>query len=108
MTGNGSGHDGRIPATARRQSRGRILRPPGFTGGRGNSPRSSKSRSVQSLAMVRRTKVCSGNSGSSVPTALIRLVQGRTVVMTTHRPALIRLATRTIDIHDGAIQRLAG
>jgi ABC-type multidrug transport system fused ATPase/permease subunit len=40
--------------------------------------------------------------------ALTRLVQGRTVVMTTHRPALIRLATRTIDIHEGAIQRLAG
>ena len=40
--------------------------------------------------------------------ALTRLVQGRTVVMTTHRPALTRLATRTVDIHDGAIQHLAG
>jgi ATP-binding cassette subfamily B protein len=39
--------------------------------------------------------------------ALTRLVQGRTVVMTTHRPALIRLATRTVDIHDGVVQHLA-
>jgi ABC-type multidrug transport system fused ATPase/permease subunit len=39
--------------------------------------------------------------------ALTRLVHGRTVVMTTHRPALTRLATRTIDIHDGVIQHLA-
>jgi ABC-type transport system involved in cytochrome bd biosynthesis fused ATPase/permease subunit len=39
--------------------------------------------------------------------ALTRLVQGRTVVMTTHRPALTRLATRTVDIHDGVIQHLA-
>ena len=40
--------------------------------------------------------------------ALTRLVQGRTVVMTTHRPALIRLATRTVDIHDDAMRQLAG
>jgi ATP-binding cassette subfamily B protein len=39
--------------------------------------------------------------------ALTRLVRGRTVVMTTHRPALTRLATRTVDIHDGFIQHLA-
>ncbi|MFD1649762.1 hypothetical protein ACFSF1_08525, partial [Pseudonocardia alaniniphila] len=39
---------------------------------------------------------------------LTRLVQGRAVVMTTHRPALIRLATRTVDIHDGVVRHLAG
>jgi ATP-binding cassette, subfamily B, bacterial len=40
--------------------------------------------------------------------ALTRLVHGRTVVMTTHRPALVRLATRTVDIHDGVVQHLDG
>ncbi|WP_433555363.1 ABC transporter ATP-binding protein [Pseudonocardia xinjiangensis] len=40
--------------------------------------------------------------------ALTRLVTGRTVVMTTHRPALIRLATRTVDLHDGVLQDLGG
>jgi ATP-binding cassette subfamily B protein len=36
--------------------------------------------------------------------ALTRLVPGRTVVMTTHRPALTRLATRTVHMHDGTLQ----
>jgi ATP-binding cassette subfamily B protein len=43
----------------------------------------------------------------AVVQALTRLVHGRTVVMTTHRPALTRLATRTIDIHNGVIQHPA-
>lgn len=36
--------------------------------------------------------------------ALTHLVRGRTVVMTTHRPALTRLATRTIHLHNGALR----
>ena len=36
-----------------------------------------------------------------VITALTRLVHHRTVVMTTHRPALTRLATRTVHLHRG-------
>jgi ATP-binding cassette subfamily B protein len=39
--------------------------------------------------------------------ALTRLVHGRTVIMTTHRPALTQLATRTIDIHDGVFRHHA-
>jgi ABC-type multidrug transport system fused ATPase/permease subunit len=35
--------------------------------------------------------------------ALTRLVHGRTVVMTTHQPALTRLATRTVHLHQGTI-----
>jgi ATP-binding cassette subfamily B protein len=35
--------------------------------------------------------------------ALTRLVPGRTVVMTTHRPALTRLATRTVHMHNGVL-----
>ncbi|HEX4250639.1 MAG TPA: AAA family ATPase, partial [Pseudonocardia sp.] len=35
--------------------------------------------------------------------ALVKLMQGRTVVMTTHQPALTRLATRTVHLHRGAI-----
>jgi ABC-type multidrug transport system fused ATPase/permease subunit len=35
--------------------------------------------------------------------ALSELVTGRTVIMTTHRPAVLRLATRTIQLHQGAI-----
>lgn len=39
--------------------------------------------------------------------ALTRLVQGRTVIMTTHRPALTRLATRTIHLNNGTLCDLA-
>jgi ATP-binding cassette subfamily B protein len=35
--------------------------------------------------------------------AMTRLVRGRTVVMTTHRPALTRLATRTAHLHNGVL-----
>jgi ABC-type multidrug transport system ATPase subunit/CHAD domain-containing protein len=35
--------------------------------------------------------------------ALTRLVEGRTVIMTTHQPALTRLATRTVYLHAGGI-----
>jgi ABC-type multidrug transport system fused ATPase/permease subunit len=35
--------------------------------------------------------------------ALSELVTGRTVIMTTHRPAVLRLATRTIQLHQGTI-----
>jgi ATP-binding cassette, subfamily B, bacterial len=35
--------------------------------------------------------------------ALVKLMQGRTVVMTTHQPALTRLATRTVHLHRGRI-----
>ncbi|HEY2204424.1 MAG TPA: ABC transporter ATP-binding protein [Pseudonocardia sp.] len=35
--------------------------------------------------------------------ALTRLAQGRTVVMTTHRPALTRLATRTVYLQNGSV-----
>jgi ATP-binding cassette subfamily B protein/subfamily B ATP-binding cassette protein MsbA len=35
--------------------------------------------------------------------ALTRLVEGRTVIMTTHQPALTRLATRTVYLHRGGV-----
>ncbi|MDT7658448.1 MAG: ATP-binding cassette, subfamily bacterial, partial [Pseudonocardiales bacterium] len=35
--------------------------------------------------------------------ALTRLADGRTVVMTTHRPALTRLATRTVHLSNGSV-----
>jgi ATP-binding cassette subfamily B protein len=35
--------------------------------------------------------------------ALTRLVEGRTVIMTTHQPALTRLATRTVRLHPGGV-----
>jgi ATP-binding cassette, subfamily B, bacterial len=35
--------------------------------------------------------------------ALTRLVEGRTVIMTTHQPALTRLATRTVHLHRGRV-----
>ena len=35
--------------------------------------------------------------------ALTRLAEGRTVIMTTHRPALTRLATRTVHLSRGAV-----
>jgi ATP-binding cassette subfamily B protein/subfamily B ATP-binding cassette protein MsbA len=35
--------------------------------------------------------------------ALTRLVQGRTVIMTTHRPALTALATRTVQLRRGVV-----
>jgi ABC-type bacteriocin/lantibiotic exporter with double-glycine peptidase domain len=35
--------------------------------------------------------------------ALTALMRGRTVVMTTHQPALTRLATRTVHLSHGAI-----
>jgi ABC-type transport system involved in cytochrome bd biosynthesis fused ATPase/permease subunit len=35
--------------------------------------------------------------------ALTRLVEGRTVIMTTHQPALTRLATRTVHLHRGGV-----
>jgi ABC-type multidrug transport system fused ATPase/permease subunit len=38
--------------------------------------------------------------------ALTRLVRGRTVIMTTHRPALTRLAVRTVHLHDGTLSPL--
>jgi ABC-type multidrug transport system fused ATPase/permease subunit len=39
--------------------------------------------------------------------ALTKLVDGRTVVMTTHRSALTRLATRTVHLHNGAVSHPA-
>ena len=39
--------------------------------------------------------------------ALTRLAEGRTVVMTTHRPALTRLATRTVHLSRGNIAAMA-
>lgn len=36
--------------------------------------------------------------------ALGRLIEGRTVIMTTHRPALTRLATRTVYLDGGALR----
>jgi ATP-binding cassette subfamily B protein/subfamily B ATP-binding cassette protein MsbA len=35
--------------------------------------------------------------------ALTRLVEGRTVIMTTHQPALTRLATRTVYLRPGRV-----
>jgi ATP-binding cassette subfamily B protein/subfamily B ATP-binding cassette protein MsbA len=35
--------------------------------------------------------------------ALTRLAEGRTVIMTTHQPALTRLATRTVYLHRGGV-----
>jgi len=35
--------------------------------------------------------------------ALTRLVEGRTVIMTTHQPALTRLATRTVHLRRGGV-----
>jgi ATP-binding cassette subfamily B protein/subfamily B ATP-binding cassette protein MsbA len=35
--------------------------------------------------------------------ALTRLVEGRTVIMTTHQPALTRLATRTVFLRRGGV-----
>jgi ABC-type multidrug transport system fused ATPase/permease subunit len=37
--------------------------------------------------------------------ALTRLVRGRTVIMTTHRPALTSLATRIVHLHHGTLDR---
>ncbi|WP_156935442.1 ABC transporter ATP-binding protein [Pseudonocardia spinosispora] len=43
------------------------------------------------------------NAEELVVKALTKLVQGRTVVMTTHTPALTRLATRTVQLQRGAL-----
>jgi ABC-type multidrug transport system fused ATPase/permease subunit len=39
--------------------------------------------------------------------ALSELVTGRTVIMTTHRPAVLRLATRTIELRQGTVVQAA-
>jgi ABC-type multidrug transport system fused ATPase/permease subunit len=39
--------------------------------------------------------------------ALSRLVRGRTVVMTTHQPALTRMATRTVRLREGRLEQPA-
>lgn len=39
-----------------------------------------------------------------VVAALTRLMDHRTVVMTTHRPALVKLATRVVHLHNGALR----
>jgi ABC-type multidrug transport system ATPase subunit len=38
-----------------------------------------------------------------VVAALTRLAEGRTVIMTTHQPALTRLATRIVYLHRGGV-----
>jgi ATP-binding cassette subfamily B protein/subfamily B ATP-binding cassette protein MsbA len=43
------------------------------------------------------------NAEELVVQALTRLVEGRTVVMTTHQPALTRLATRTVYLRRGGV-----
>jgi ATP-binding cassette subfamily B protein len=43
------------------------------------------------------------NAEELVVQALTRLVEGRTVIMTTHQPALTRLATRTVYLHRGGV-----
>jgi ATP-binding cassette subfamily B protein len=43
------------------------------------------------------------NAEELVVHALTRLVEGRTVIMTTHQPALTRLATRTVHLRRGGV-----